>query len=87
MLLVENSGGQAVDAGVAYGSLSIDRVMNDFICSDQTISDNGLGALVVQLSDWTGSGSTSINSIANIELQFEIRPQNSYDAIDSPKRL
>lgn len=84
---MENSGGQAVDAGVAYGLLSIDGMKNDFICSDQTISVNGLCALVIQLSDWTGSGSTSINSIANIELQFEIRPQNSYDAIDSPKRL
>ena len=59
--------------------------MTDFSCSDQTIPDSGLGALVVCLSDWEDSGSTSVENIADMEMQLEIRAENSYDTIDSPK--
>ena len=85
LLLVQNTSGQSVDVGVAYDSLSVGGVMTDFSCSDQTIPDSGLGALVVCLSDWEDSGSTSVENIADMEMQLEIRAEDSYDTIDSPK--
>ena len=85
LLLIENTSGQSVDVGVAYDSLSMGGVMNDFSCSDQTIPDSGLGALVVSLDDWEDSGNTSVENIADMEMQLEIRAEDSYDTIDSPK--
>ena len=81
----ENTSGQSVDVGVAYDSLSVGGVMTDFSCSDQTIPDSGLGALVVSLDDWEDSGNTSVENIADMEMQLEIRAEDSYDIIDSPK--
>lgn len=85
LLLVENTSGQAVDAGVAYDSLSIGGVMNDFSCSDQTVPDGGMGALVVSLDDWEDTGSTAVENVGVLEFQLEFRSEATYDTIDSPK--
>ena len=85
LLLVENTSGQPVTAGVGYDSLSIGGVMNDFTCSDRTISDGGKAALVIGLRDLEENGIASVEDITDLEFQLQIRNEASYDTIAEPK--
>lgn len=85
LLLVENTSGQPVTAGVGYDSLSIGGVMNDFTCSDRTISDGGKAALVIDLRDLEENGIASVEDITDLEFQLQIRNEASYDTIAEPK--
>jgi hypothetical protein len=85
LLLVENTSGQTITAGVGYDSLSIGGVMNDFSCSERTILDGGRAALVIGLRDLEENGIASAEDITDLEFQLQIRSEASYDTFAEPK--
>lgn len=85
LLLVENTSGQTVTAGVGYDSLSIGGVMNDFTCSDRNIPNGGKAALVINLRDLEENGITSVENITDLEFQLQIRNEANYQTIAEPK--
>lgn len=85
LLLVENTSGQTVKVSMGYDSLSIGGVMNDATCYDQTIPDGGRGALVIELQDLEENGIASVEDITDMELQLQIRSEESYETMAEPK--
>lgn len=84
LLLVKNTGEQTLTVGTAFDSLSINGIMNTFVCSDRVIPGNGMAALVINLYDTDGEELT-LATITDMECKLEIRNEASYETIAEPK--
>lgn len=84
LLLVKNIGEQTLTVGTTFDSLSINGIMNTFVCSDRVIPGNGMAALVINLYDTDGEELT-LETITDMECKLEIRDEASYETIADPK--